>query len=119
MVEPWCLLVAGCAAMHRSHHHVVRAVLAPSPVRLRHPLAKCSSGIQQRPLLLVDDGMVWQPLQALKQIWTYLRLLMLGSFWVIRCANNTVGSRRRMESPTAASLDLVSLAEDFGSWSRQ
>jgi hypothetical protein len=38
-------------------------------------------------ILLLDDGTVWQPPQALQQLWTYLRLLMLESFWVVRCAS--------------------------------
>jgi hypothetical protein len=39
-------------------------------------------------LLLLDDSTVWQPPQPLRQLWTYLRLLMLESIWVVRCASN-------------------------------
>ena len=39
-------------------------------------------------LLLLDDGSVWQPPAALQQLWTYLRLLLLESIWVVRCSSN-------------------------------
>jgi hypothetical protein len=39
-------------------------------------------------VLLLDDGSVWQPPVALQQPWTYLRLLMLESIWVVRCSSN-------------------------------
>jgi hypothetical protein len=38
-------------------------------------------------ILLLDDSTVWQPPQRLCQLWTYLRLLMLESIWVVRCAS--------------------------------
>jgi hypothetical protein len=38
-------------------------------------------------ILLLDDSTVWQPPPALQQLWTYLRLLLLESFWVVRCAS--------------------------------
>jgi hypothetical protein len=39
-------------------------------------------------ILLLDDSTVWQPPQPLRQLWTYMRLLMLESIWVVRCASN-------------------------------
>ncbi len=36
--------------------------------------------------LLLDDSSVWQPPRELQQLWTHLRLLMLESIWVVRCA---------------------------------
>jgi hypothetical protein len=36
--------------------------------------------------LLLDDSSVWQPPLELQQLWTHLRLLMLESIWVVRCA---------------------------------
>jgi hypothetical protein len=39
-------------------------------------------------ILLPDDSTVWQPPQPLRRLWTYLRLLMLESIWVVRCASN-------------------------------
>jgi hypothetical protein len=39
-------------------------------------------------LLLLDDSSVWQPPAALQQLWTYLRLLLLESIWVVRCSSN-------------------------------
>jgi hypothetical protein len=39
-------------------------------------------------LLLLDDSTVWQPPQPLRQLWTYMRLLMLESIWVVRCSSN-------------------------------
>jgi hypothetical protein len=39
-------------------------------------------------VLLLDDSTVWQPPQALRQLWTYMRLLMLESMWVVRCASD-------------------------------
>ena len=38
-------------------------------------------------ILLLDDGSVWQPPAALQQLWTYLRLLVLESIWVVRCSS--------------------------------
>ena len=38
-------------------------------------------------ILLLDDSTVWQPPQQLYQLWTYMRLLMLESIWVARCAS--------------------------------
>jgi hypothetical protein len=38
-------------------------------------------------ILLLDDRTVWQPPAALQQLWTYLRLLLLESIWVVRCAS--------------------------------
>jgi hypothetical protein len=38
-------------------------------------------------IVLLDDSTVWQPPPALQQLWTYMRLLMLESFWVVRCAS--------------------------------
>jgi hypothetical protein len=38
-------------------------------------------------ILLLDDSSVWQPPAQLRQLWTYLRLLLLESFWVVRCAS--------------------------------
>ncbi len=37
-------------------------------------------------VLLLDDGSVWQPPVELRHLWTHLRLLMLESIWVVRCA---------------------------------
>lgn len=37
-------------------------------------------------VLLLDDGSVWQPPAELQRLWTHLRLLMLESVWVVRCA---------------------------------
>jgi hypothetical protein len=39
-------------------------------------------------IVLLDDSTAWQPPQPLRQLWTYLRLLMLESIWVVRCASN-------------------------------
>jgi hypothetical protein len=39
-------------------------------------------------ILLLDDSSVWHPPAALQQLWTYLRLLMLESIWLVRCASN-------------------------------
>ena len=39
-------------------------------------------------ILLLDDGSVWQPPAALQQLWTYLRLLMLESIWMVHCGSN-------------------------------
>jgi hypothetical protein len=39
-------------------------------------------------ILLLDDSTAWQPPQPLCQLWTYLRLLMLESIWVVRCASD-------------------------------
>lgn len=39
-------------------------------------------------ILLLDDSSVWQPPATLQQLWTYLRLLMLESIWLVRCASN-------------------------------
>ena len=39
-------------------------------------------------ILLLDDSTVWQPPQPLRQLWTYMRLLMLEPIWVVRCASN-------------------------------
>ena len=39
-------------------------------------------------ILLLDDSTVWQPPPALRSIWTYLRLLMLESLWVVRCTSD-------------------------------
>jgi hypothetical protein len=39
-------------------------------------------------VLLLDDRTAWQPPAALQQLWTYLRLLLLESIWVVRCASN-------------------------------
>jgi hypothetical protein len=39
-------------------------------------------------VLLLDDSAAWRPPQPLCQLWTYLRLLMLESIWVVRCASN-------------------------------
>ncbi len=39
-------------------------------------------------VLLLDDGSVWQPPAVLQQLWTYMRLLMLESIWVVRCNSN-------------------------------
>jgi hypothetical protein len=39
-------------------------------------------------ILLLDDSTVWQPPQPLRQLWAYMRLLMLESIWVVRCASN-------------------------------
>jgi exonuclease III len=39
-------------------------------------------------VLLLDDSTVWQPPQALRPLWTYLRLLLLESLWVVRCASD-------------------------------
>ena len=30
----------------------------------------------------------WRPPQALRPLWTYLRLLLLESLWVVRCASD-------------------------------
>ena len=38
-------------------------------------------------ILLLGDGTAWQPPAALQQLWTYLRLLLLESIWVVRCAS--------------------------------
>ena len=35
-------------------------------------------------LLLLDDSSVWQPPPQLADLWTYLRLLLLESIWVVR-----------------------------------
>src|SRR5690242_16433004 len=40
-------------------------------------------------ILLLDDSTVWQPPQQLYQLWTYMRLLMLESIWVARCASES------------------------------
>jgi hypothetical protein len=39
-------------------------------------------------ILLLDDSTVWEPPRALQQLWTYMRLLMLESIWVVRCAGD-------------------------------
>jgi hypothetical protein len=39
-------------------------------------------------ILLLDDGTVWRPPTELRQLWTFLRLLMLQSIWVVRCARD-------------------------------
>jgi hypothetical protein len=39
-------------------------------------------------ILLLDDNTAWQPPPALQQLWTYMRLLLLESIWVVRCANH-------------------------------
>ena len=46
------------------------------------------SGVDFRSVrvLLLDDSSVWQPPRELQQLWTHLRLLMLESIWVVRCA---------------------------------
>jgi hypothetical protein len=46
------------------------------------------SGVDFRSVrvLLLDDSSVWQPPRELQQLWTHLRLLMLESVWVVRCA---------------------------------
>lgn len=46
-------------------------------------------------VLLLDDSSVWQPPAELRQLWTHLRLLMLESIWVVRCA---AGSRQYTSS---------------------
>ncbi len=38
-------------------------------------------------ILLLDDSTVWQPPEQLHQLWTYMRLLMLESIWVVRSAS--------------------------------
>ena len=39
-------------------------------------------------LLLLDDSTVWRPPSALRPLWTYMRLLLLESIWVVRCASD-------------------------------
>ena len=39
-------------------------------------------------ILMLDDGSIWQPPAALQQLWTYLRLLLLESIWVVRCSSS-------------------------------
>ena len=34
---------------------------------------------------MLDDGSIWQPPAALQQLWTYLRLLLLESIYVVAC----------------------------------
>jgi hypothetical protein len=41
-------------------------------------------------ILLLDDSTVWQPPPALRQLWTYMRLLLLESIWIVRCSSNGV-----------------------------
>jgi hypothetical protein len=41
-------------------------------------------------ILLLDDSTTWQPPPALRQLWTYLRLLLLESIWAVRCSSNGV-----------------------------
>ncbi len=38
-------------------------------------------------VLLLDDRTVWQPPASQQQTWTFLRLLMLESIWLVRCAS--------------------------------
>jgi hypothetical protein len=39
-------------------------------------------------VMLLDDSSVWSPPAPLQRLWTYLRLQMLESFWVVRCSNS-------------------------------
>ena len=41
-------------------------------------------------ILLLDDGAAWQPPPPLRRLWTYMRLLLLESIWVVRCSSNGV-----------------------------
>lgn len=37
-------------------------------------------------VVLLDDSSVFSPPRELQHLWTHLRLLMLESIWVVRCA---------------------------------
>ena len=45
-------------------------------------------------VLLLDDASVWAPPMDKQQIWTYMRLLLLESIWVVRasCMGSSAGS---------------------------
>jgi hypothetical protein len=58
-------------------------------------------------VLLLDDDSVWAPPLAKQQLWTYMRLLLLESIWVMRCTcHNTSqagGSQDSNDSSSSSS----------------
>ena len=64
-------------------HHPVRGLLLLLPPI---PLEAVAFGSAR--LLLLDDSTVWRPPSALRPLWTYMRLLLLESIWVVRCASD-------------------------------
>ena len=50
-------------------------------------LGMVCKGASSTRVLLLDDYTIWQPPVVLQTLWTYLRLLLLESVLVVRCAS--------------------------------
>ena len=54
-------------------------------------------------LLLLDDDSVWAPPVDKQQVWTYMRLLLLESLWVVRSSCSSTGQAGSSQGSSSSS----------------